>query len=445
MPEEIKPNEGFSDVEKHNAEVAAKLAAQDITGRTMAPTETADASDALDKLAKQAEEGDKKKDEAPPPESEGKTPEELEKEKADKEAADREAAEKEAHRKRADEIFKDTPGLPPGASPKAGESFSAVKIRAAQEIAAREAELEKLKKENAELLEKTKNAVPPETLKELEDHRQWRAKLDVEADPKFKAFDKTVAETHEFIYAQLKKSPVITDEVIDAIKKHGGPENIQLDKIFAAVKDPVMQRLIEAKIADIEQAKFNKAQAIEAAKKNIGEYVTEREKAAVENATRHNTITEKHFNELTGTLEWYKEKPIDPKAKKEDQEAAQAHNKMVTETRANLAAALKDDSPEMRAIMLTGMAQLIYLQKVHDGSLKEIEGLKKSLADITAKYDKLRQGSTTRLRESLEIPGNKATTPAPKDQFNTPAGDALDNLRKQVTEERERAASTGTR
>lgn len=442
MPEEVKKEvTGFQDPAAHNAEIAQKLAAQDIMGQNSAPKDDGSASDALDNLAKQAEEAAKKaKDESEKPKVEpvappAKTEADLAKEKAAAEAV-------EAAKKRADDLFRDSPSLPPGASPKSSESFAAIKIKAAQEVAAREAEIEKLKKEHAELQEKLKNTAPPETLKELEDHRAWRAKLDVEADPKFKEYDKNISQTQEFIYAQLQRSSVITPEVIAEIKKHGGPENVKMDKIFAAINDPALQRTVEAKIADIEQKKFEKTNAIKAAKDNITEYISSREKAATESLTKHNSDTERHLGEITKQLSWYNEKKVDEKADKAAREEAEAHNAFVNTTKSQLSAALKDDSPEMRAIMIAGMAQLFYLQKVHAGTEAKLSAAEKSLADITAKYEKLKSGSLTRLRESQADP-NANPTPQKKDTFEVPAGDALDNLRKQVTEERERAAAAG--
>lgn len=443
MPENNATQPGFENAAENNAEVAAKLAAQDISGHSMAPKDTLDASTALDDLAKQHDEAAKKAAEAPivekkdenaPP---AKTEAEIAAEKAAADAA-------EAERKRAEELFKDSPGLPAGASPKSSESFAAIKVKAAREIAKAEAELAQLRKENAEAQEKLKNAVPPETLKELEDHRKWRARLDVEADPKFKEFDKNIAQTQEFIYAQLKRSPAITAEVIDAIKKHGGPENVQMAKIFDAVKDPAMQRLIESKLADIEMAKFSKSEAIKSAKENIAQYVSEREKSAVDAQTGHNAATEKHFAELAQKLDWMKPVNVDSKAPEAERKAAEAHNAFVADLTKNLEVAKKDDSPEMRAIMLAGMAQLFRMQNIHPQVVAERDALKKSLEELTAKYDKLRHGSVSRLRESGAAPGTRSdVVTKPSDQFTKTAAESLDDLRKQVTEERERAQAAG--
>src|SRR6185369_5758814 len=242
-----------TDATAHNAEVARKLAEQDAAGRTTtaAPADLADSSSALDKLAEaQAKEKENPPEDAAPevtPTTPEVTPEE--KAKAD-EAAAKAAADLKADQERAEAFFKDAPKLPPNASPKSSEAFNSIKIRAAKDISERDAEIEKLRKEIAERDEKLKNPLPPETEKEIKELREWRAKLDVDADPKFKEFDKGIEQTREFIYSQLLQNPNINPSLIDAIKKHGGPEMVKWDKIFDGLKDPTLQRIIESKIAD---------------------------------------------------------------------------------------------------------------------------------------------------------------------------------------------------
>lgn len=440
MANETEKTEGFQDPAENNAAVKAKLESQDISGHNMAPEDTQEAGVALDALVKAAEADAKAKAEAsaePKPDDNAapappeKTEEQLAAEKAAAEA-------EEAQKKRADELFKDSPALPPNASVKSNEAFSQIKIRAAKEIAAREAELEKLRKEHSEMQEKLKNPVPDDVRKELEDHRTWRARLDVEADPKFKVFDKTVQETQDFIYSQLKRSPVITDDIIAEIKKHGGPDKVQMDKIFEAIKDPAMQRLIEAKLADIEMAKYNKTKIIEETKKNIDQYRQDREKAATESLRVHNVETEKHLSGLTSRLDWFKEKPVDEKLPEADRKNLEEHNKFVKGIQGQLKEALNDDSPEMRAIMLTGMAQLFYLQNVHSGALAKLQAVEKNLAEVTEKYDKLRKGSVVK-PSGAPPAGSVKVQEKPVDIFNTSASESLDAIARQISEERQRA------
>lgn len=430
---------------ERNAEVAAELINQDNTNKLSTPKELAATTDALDALAQKVTE-EKTDENTPPvvkPKSEEK-PTPAPKEEVIAPALDPAA---EAHKKRADEIFKDSPSLPSNASPKSTEAFSSVKIKAAQEISAKEAEIEKLRKEKEELAAKLKDPVPDELKKELDDHRTWRAKLDVEMDPKFKAFDKTVSGAQEFIYAQLRKSPAVSQVVIDEIKKHGGPENIQIEKIFEVVKDPTIQRLVESKIADIEMAKFNKEQAIKSAKENVNQYLADRQKTWDESATAHNTSTQNEVEKLTGKLEWLKAKP--ESGTDEEKAGATAHNKFVSEVQGHLKNALQDDSPQMRAIMLTGMAQLLYAQRVleserstHAAEKKSHEETKKLLAETNATLEKLKKASVSRLRESAAPPGGKlpGTT---KDVDFRPASQAIDDIAKQVVEERQRTSNVG--
>src|SRR6185503_2413002 len=294
MPEETKPAQTPEELAKQNEETARKVAEQ---GRDLSRPATAEdfrgVSEGLDALAEQIT---KKND----PEEK----ERLEKEAADKAAAeaaekakaDPEAAKVEAERKaaedRANEYFKDAPKLPPNASPKSTEAFTGIKIRAAQEIAAKEAEIEKLRKEIAERDEKLKNPVPPEVEKEIKDLREWRAKLDIDTDPKFKEFDQSVEQTREFIYDQLRKSPNINaDKVIEKIKAHGGPEMIEWTKIFEGLKDQTLVRIIESSISEIEKTKCLKAEAVKTAKKNVEQYIADRQSASTKALTERSETT----------------------------------------------------------------------------------------------------------------------------------------------------------
>jgi hypothetical protein len=440
------PKTTIPDPAKSNADVANKLIDQ--SDLVNAPLDLTASTDALDKLAEQVTKEKEVAATAPvepkagaapiPPTPPAETPEQKTVREA-KEASDKESTERlEA----ANKLFKDAPALPANASPKSSEAFNAIKIKAAQEISQRDSELEKIRKELEEAREKLKNPVPPELENELKDHRAWRAKMDVDSDPKFKEFDKEVSAAHEFIYAQLKKSPVITEQVIAEIKKLGGPENVNMAKIFDAAKDPTLQRLVESKIADIEMTKFKKDQAIQSAKTNIDQYMTERQKQMQAAATQHTVVTKQRVENLAANLDWLKEKPVDPKAEEAVRGEVEDHNKFVKETRDQLSAALQDDSAEMRAILLVGMAQLFNYQRLYAASNKQVEALKtqlsdaqKNLGEVTGKWEKVKNASTSRLRESAAPSGGVPKIKASTDT-NVRAGDALDAIAKQVMEER---------
>lgn len=436
---------GFPDVSKNNAEVAAALIDQGKV--STAPDVNVETGDALDALVKQkAVAEDPTTEEAARKAAEEEAARKAAEADPEKQAEVKAAAEKsEAEKKRVEEIFKDAPGLPPNSSPKAAESFSAVKVKAAQEISAREQQIEELKKKNQELETKVKTPVPEEVTRELEDLRQWRAKLDVEVDPKFKEYEKTISTSQEFIYAQLKKSPKITDETIAAIKKHGGPENINLTKIFEEIADPTIQRLVESKVADIEMAKFHRDQAVKSAKENITTYMADRQKQWDAAATQHNSDTAAVLNQHIPKLEYMQEKPIPAGADVATKKSIEAHNAFVKETNGYVQAALKDDSPDMRAVMIIGMAQLLYLKPQLSAATARVTQLEKDLKEAQEKIDKFKGASVSRLRESAVAPGGKTPDTKPSDQeiFHGDTRSALDKIAQQVTAERERRAAGG--
>lgn len=437
--------EGFPDVEKHNEEVARKLAGQGAEKPTSG-SDLSSAGDALDKLVSEkikketvVELTDEEKAKA---EADAKIA--TDKATADKAEADKVIAEREAALKKSEDYFKDSPALPANASPKSTEAFSHVKIKAAQEISSREAKIEELNKQLAEAQEKLKNPVPPEIEAELKGHREWRAKLDVDADPKFKEFDKMITSTQDFIYAQLKKSPKITDKVIEEIKKHGGPENVNMAKLFESIQDPTMQRIVESKVADIELTKFNREQAVKAAKENVSQYMTERQKASEQAATAHNTNTAKYLEKLhKESLPWLAEKPADPKADEAGKNAIEEHNKFVKETKENMAAALNEDSPEMRAIMIAGMAQLFKLQRetrayaaVKTADDAKIAEQQKTITELTEKIDKFKKGSLSRPGETGAPLDGKLPVVKKDVDLAVPTSQALDDAAREVMEKR---------
>lgn len=454
MPDEIKtpPNPA-----ENNKNVADKLLQQGEVSPHANDLDIRHSQDALDELAmaKTKENEDKPvieaEPETPPADVEATKKAAAEKSAADEKAAAEKKASDEASLKKHEDIFKDTPSLPANASPKSSEAFTAVKLRAAQEISAREQELEKVRKENEDLKTKVGSVrqLTPELEAELKELRDFRNRLDVEADPKFKEFQKTVASSQEFIYAQLRKSPVVDDKVIDEIKKYGGPEMVDLSKLFEKIKDPTLQRLVESKVADIEQAKWNREEAVKSAKANIGQYVTEREKNYEKAATAHRDATKAEFDEIVkvANLPWMKPQPVDPKADEVTRKNIEGFNAFIADINAQLEEASKDDSPKMRAVMLASVGNLLYLQRVHeatktalstkDKEIGEIKATKdKEIGELKAMIDRFKNASGSRLRESSapasgKLPENKSNL-----NLDVRPADALEAIAKQVVEER---------
>lgn len=453
MPDQpvVTPAQTPEDIAKNNAEVAAKLANQDSAGHSSAgtPDEFAEVGSALDKAAaakaKEREEAAAKAalepapDPVPDPDKPVDkpvvTPKADEDPDAAKKAEEAAAAAKAAEeaKKAADDRFKDAPQLPQGASVKSHEAFAAIKVKAAQELSAKEKEIADLKKVLAERDEKLKNPVPKELLSEVEELRQFRAKLDVEVDPKFKEFDKQIDAAREFCYAQLKKSPVVTDATIEAIKKEGGIDRIALGTLFEAIKDPTMQRIVEARVADIEQKKFEKEQAIDAAKSNITDYLKQRETDTQRAATAHIEGTKEQLTKLLDGEDFLK-------PKSDTEPGAKEHNAALSEYERDIKEALNDNSPLMRAVLIHGTVRLFHERKIHEAVKSERDTLKEEVKALNAKIDKIKASATTRLRESSAPTSGEL--PKAKDDsviFTEKPGDALDRIAREIAAKRETA------
>lgn len=442
---------GFVDPAKNNADVAAKQAAQDINGQSTVTGDFSDTSAALDALAaakgKPPIEPSAPAAGTPPAAAAAPaagtppasvTPPAAAAPPAVPPAATPPPADDPVV-KRAAELFKDSPSLPAGAAPKSSEAFASIKMQAAKDIVEKEKQIAELTKK----LEESKNPSPEvlEQQKELESLREWRTKMDVDFDPRFKSFDADAEKHREFIYAQLRQSPAITEDTIAQIKKHGGPEMVNLTKVFAAVNDPMTQRLVESKVADIAQIKFNKDQAVKAAKENLTGYLGEREKQWKLAATQHSTETRKQLEPILAQAGWLKEKT--PAADGSDKAAVEEHNAFVKATREQVEVVLNDDTPQMRAILTAGTIQLFNLQRVHEALRKDYDDVKAKLVEVTERYDKVKASSRTRLPESAAPAGGTPppAAPKPESQINLRTDVALDNLAKSIMEKRAAAAA----
>lgn len=442
------------EVAAHNQAIKDKLVGQNQDPRPD-PVAQQHTGDALDSLLKAAEEKKKAAGDEPPeqpvvdkkeekpgaPAAEPKAADPAD--KAAAEAAAAKAAEEKAARdaelKKADDVFKDAPGLPSGASPKSHEAFSSIKIKAAQEISRLTSELEKASKALAEQRETSgKPSAETEQLKkEAEELRKWRAKLDIEFDPKFKEFDTAAAQAREFVYSQLRKGN-ISDATIEKIKQLGGPDKVRMAPILEALGDPTAQRLIESKLADVEMAKYNKEQAIASTKTNIDQYMASRQEELSKVATQHIAETTKELDNMWGALDWTKPVSAKQGATAEEKQQVENHNKFVTGMRQELDAAVKemDSNPKIRATLLTGVAQLFNLQNLHQTLKAKFEVLEKEAADLRSFKDKVKGASRSRFPESQAPASGSPSVQKPTNIFNTNASDAVDALAKQVMAER---------
>lgn len=329
--------------------------------------------------------------------------------------------------------------LPAGSRGKSAEAFAKVKLLAAQEIAKLSTRTVELETKIKEYEEKLKNPIPAELENEIKELRAFRAKLDIEVDPRWKEFDKRADGTAEFIYSQLKQhSSVIDADTIEQIKKFGGPLGVNMQKILDAINDPNTSRMVQAKLADLAQIRFEKEQAKNSAKANADEYLTARSKEMEQATVQHTELTKQAYAEITKKMEWLVPRQATKDATEDDKKAIAEHNKWVEDTNKELAIAAQDDSPQMRAIMLAGMSQLFYIQREHGKlkteSAKQISDLEGKLKAANDTIERFKRSSTTRIRD---VP-TTGQVPAAKEVINPnmTAAESLDALARKVTEAR---------
>jgi hypothetical protein len=320
--------------------------------------------------------------------------------------------------------------LPPYSKPKTNESFDKLKTLARERVSAAETERDALKKERDELTAKLGNGLPVEIETELKELRAFRNKLDVEADPEFKTFDKSITDNVESIYSRLKAGG-FTDEHIEQVKKLGGPSEVDWESLSSKLS-PALKRFIDSKLVENETISDKKTRAIEEAKKNAEEYLRVKQEAQTGQATQHSKQVELKVKELVPQLGWLEERKPKDGATEVEKGVVAAHNKLVKESNEFLTQAVSDNSPELRSLLAVGYVQLLKarsdierLKTDKDGQIKTLEG---KLKEATELLDKVKNSSTARLQ--LGSTPDNVSNPT-TDNINIHPSQAIDTLLKE--------------
>jgi hypothetical protein len=452
--EDVKPVVELSDISamddmaKKLMEDKAKQEAEEAEAAKKAQEEADAAAAAEAAKTDEEKEAERKAAEEAAAAEAAKTDEEKEAErKAAEEAAAAEAAktdeEKEAERKAAEEAaaaeaakaaeedpYKDVE-LPANARGKSAEAFATVKARAAADLAKRDEEISKLKSQIEQHEAAMSDPVPAETKKELEELRLFRAKLDLQADPEFtKKYTGKIDQTNEFIYAQLKSTGVVGDEHIAKIRELGGLDKTNYEQILEKIDNPQVVRLVQGKLDEIAVLRFEKGRALEVAQGDVEKYVKDRQEQYTKSLTAHHETTNAELEKIyTKNMAWLNDPELPATASADEKTIHADAVKFNGEVRGHMAVALKDDSPEMRAVLIAGMGQLLYLKRQYEMTSKALEISEKSRKELEAKLDKIKRASVSKLRESNAPPS--PGLPKPKMDVNTSAAEALDAHRKE--------------
>jgi hypothetical protein len=402
-----------------------------IPGVDTLPTTDPETSSELDKLLLEATEG-KGEDiaaDAPPEDKVETKPEDKKDDAAPADKKDDAAPADKKADPEPDEL--DKVELPQNTKPKTGEAFSEVKRVAREKISLLVTKTKELEGKVAELESKTKDGgLTPELKTELDELRGFRAKMDVEADPAFKTFDTKAAEVTESIYAKLIAGGA-TVPVIEKIKSLGGINEVNWEPILRNLPDQI-RRSVEAKLVEVEDLGERKNKAIKEAKENAGKYLAQKQEQSVKFKEISTQKALAYGEKLLAETEWMKPKQVPSGATPAEKAKIEDHNKFLKDASTAVAEAAKDDSPEMRAALGLGVAELLKVRRdfaEHKSSSEaQIKELEKNLKEAQTLLEKIKKGSTQRLRNTpaSDEPTHKATN-------NLESGaDAIDRMAREA-------------
>lgn len=332
------------------------------------------------------------------------------------------------------DIF-DSVELPPQAKARSGEAFSKVKELARQQVKERDEKLAKLTTEIEQLRADVSNRPPAEAAKELEELRNWRNQIDVEADPKWKEqFDGRIAKNDEQIYSKLKEAGM-SDAKVEEIKKMGGPQVLEWEPILPKLP-PQLRRFIETKLVENESLSEDRKAAIAAAKAKATEFIQARSTEQAALAKNDRSKSQATVDKLVKEIKWWDKKVELPADATPEQKAdAEAETKFMANAKAMVKDFLDNPNPELYGELVIGTvlahrynAELQSLRAASDAALKKLEADLKTANDELARIKK----STSGRRESSAPPKPVARNGT---NFQERAGDALDRLRAELNQD----------
>lgn len=382
----------------------------DIPGVDTLPNNDPETASELDKLLLEATDGkgEELTSDVPPEEDKKETAEPKVEDKKDEPKVE----DKPVVTPEPDEL--DKVELPTNTKPKTGEAFSEVKRVAREKISLLVTKTKELEGKVSELESKTKDGgLTPELKAELEELRGFRAKLDVEADPAFKTFDSKAVEVEESIYTKLLAGGA-TAPVIEKIKSLGGVNEVNWEPILKNLPDQA-RRYIESKLVEVEDLGEKKAKAIKEAQENAGKYLADRQQ---QTSKQREISTQKalaYGEKLLSETEWMKPRQIPSGATPEQKAAVEDYNKFLKDASVAVVEAAKDDSPEMRAALGLGVVELMKVRRdfgeYKTSTEAQIKILESNLKEAQTLLEKIKKGSTQRLRNTPANDEPNHTTP----------------------------------
>lgn len=256
--------------------------------------------------------------------------------------------------------------LPPHARGSTAEAFTKVKELARTQLTERETRLADLERQLKEANDKIQTAGQPDpkVLEELQSLRDFKAGLQLQADPGFEAkFVKPLQNLDEQIYGVLRADKA-TDADIEQIRKLGGVDGVDFEEVLGQLK-PESRRRVEALLLRREQVKLDKESAVGAGKEKLESFLKEtRAQQEAEGKRRVETLGVK-YREFVAQIPTLKPRTLPDNATPEQRMAVEAANNRIQEAISNTERLARDDDPEVRAEIaaVAAVSQVLRLEK----------------------------------------------------------------------------------
>jgi hypothetical protein len=222
----------------------------------------------------------------------------------------------------------------------------------------------------------------------------------------------------------------IGDAHIAKFRELGGFHMSNYEDILEKLNNPQVTRLVQGKLDEIAVTQFERDRALNASKEDVQKYVEEKREQYNQSLTAHHEVTKKELEKIyTEKMPWLQD-PNPPKTG--DKNAQVIHDDTVKfnkNVRENMAIAASDDAPEMRAILIAGMGQLLYLKRQYGFLQAAFNKLEKDHKAASDELAKIKRASSNRLDKSIAPPNPE--TPKPKMDLSSNGAEALDALRKE--------------
>jgi len=259
---------------------------------------------------------------------------------------------------------------------------------AKKEAAAKAAEAAELSRQ----LEEAKKA-PAQVPPDYEELKKRTYILDTENDPEFKKkFDEPLADATNAVYDILKKNGA-TDEVIESIKRVGGPDKVSRewwDRNALGRLEIAEAKRIENSLAKISELKDGRKKELDNAATERPKILEAREKQSLEQFQEAEKVINAYLGEVTEKLPFLKKKEIPADAAPAVKEQLTKHNSEVDALHARFQQALWPTTPQARAEVATAAAASHVLANTLRITQGQLAAKEAEITKLTAELAKIK-------------------------------------------------------